>query len=266
LLGGARDGQRFEPVFGKGAPIKGQVVGPNAQPLSHVWVQVRSDLGSSRANHQIREAMKQGKDSAEVSDLVKPLPHFRVAGETGDDGTFNFAAMPVGQNVTVSLDHDEYDTLAESFDVKDDKLVEKRFVLVPRTEIFGRVISGETGEPLAGVKIELGEGGVPPAALRMFNSDAPVATATTDPNGNFRFKRVQAGPPAISIHPSGYDIVEENFQAAAVEPMRHDVKLFKAAGLTGQVVDSANNPIEGVAIYWNYPEVAMLGEGMAVKG
>jgi len=264
-LSAARDGQRFELIFGKGAPITGKVVGANDQPLAHVWVQVRSDLGSSRANRQIQEAMKQGKDQAEVNDLVKSLPHYRVAGETGDDGTFRFAAMPVGQNVTVSLDHEEYDVLVESFDVKDDKPVEKRFVLLPRTEIFGRVISGETGEPLAGVKIELGEGGVPASALRMFSNDVVIATATTDPNGNYRFPRVQRGPQALSIQHSGYDQVEENFQATGVEPCRHDIKLFKSAGLTGQVVDSANNPIEGVSIYWNYPEVAML-TNMAAQG
>jgi hypothetical protein len=264
-LSGARDGQRFELIFVKGAPLQGKVVGSNDQPIAHVWVQVRSDLGSSRANRQIQEAMKQGKDSADVNDMVKALPHFRVAGESADDGTFKFAAMPVGQNVTVSLDHDEYDTLTESFDVKDDKPVEKRFVLLPRTEIFGRVISGESGEPLAGVKLELGEGGVPAAALRMFGSDTTVATATTDPNGNYRFPRVQRGPQAISIQHTGYDLVEDSFQATGVEPCRHDIKMFKSAGLTGQVVDSANNPIEGVSIFWNYPEVALLGE-MSVKG
>ena len=264
-LSAARDGQRFELIFGKGAPITGKVVGTNDQPLAHVWVQVRSDLGSSRANRQIQEAMKQGKDQAEVNDLVKSLPHYRVAGETGDDGTFRFAAMPVGQNVTVSLDHEEYDALVESFDVKDDKPVEKRFVLLPRTEIFGRVISGETGEPLAGVKIELGEGGVPASALRMFSNDVVIATATTDPNGNYRFPRVQRGPQALSIQHAGYDQVEENFQATGVEPCRHDIKLFKSAGLTGQVVDSANNPVEGVSIFWNYPEVAML-TNMATQG
>lgn len=254
-----KDGQQVELVFGKGTPIKGKVTrAGTGEPIAHAWIQIRSDMGGGAASDQIQDAVLHGKTASDIADLLKPHPYFRVTAETPEDGTFAFPALPIGQQVTVTLDHDDYDSFTDQIDVKDGPAIEKNYVLVTRTEIFGRVTAGETGEPLAGVKVEAGEGGVPPSAIRIFGSGAQILEATTDVNGNYVIPKVARGPQSLAVHFAGYDEYASSFEATAEARCQHDIKLFKAASLSGQVLDSANNPIEGVAIYSTYSEVVVF--------
>jgi carboxypeptidase family protein len=254
-----KDGQQVELVFGKGAPIKGKVTrAGTGEPIAHAWVQIRSDMGGGAASEQIQDAVLHGKSTSEIADLLKPHPYFRVTAETAADGAFSFSALPIGQQVTLTFDHDDFDSLTDTIDVKDATPLEKNYVLVTRTEIYGRITAGENGEPLAGVKVEAGEGGVPPSAIRIFGGGAQILEATTDVNGNYVIPKVARGPQSIQVHFPGYDEYAASFEATAEARCQHDIKLYKAASLSGQVVDSANNPIEGVSIYSTFSEVVVF--------
>lgn len=254
-----KDGQQVELVFGKGAPIKGKVTrAGTGEPVAHAWIQILSDMGGGAASEQIKDAILHGKTANDIADLLKPHPYFRVTGESADDGSFSFGALPIGQRMTLSIDHDDYDSISDDIDVKGESAIEKNYALVTRTEIFGRVTSGETGEPIAGVKVEAGEGGVPPSAIRIFGGGAQVLEATTDVNGNYVIAKVARGPQSVLVHFPGYDEYAASFEATAEARCQHDIKLFKAASISGQVLDSANNPIEGVSLYSTYSEVVVF--------
>jgi len=261
-LRGAKDGKRIELVFRKGVGLNAVVT--NAEtgaPVADAYVQIRSDFGLSAITRRIQIALRQGVDPAEIQDhekLTEPQATFRATATTDAEGRFSAPAIPPDTQITVQIDHGSFDQLEDRFEFTGSAPVTKEYALLPRTQIFGRVVADESGEPIPGAKVQAGQGGIPVAALARFGTVRnEIFEAVTDANGNYRLKRIPRGKQSLYVHYPGYDDYAADFEVRSTEPHEHEIRLVRSATLEGQVVDNANNPIEGVDLYW-IPVEAML--------
>lgn len=263
-LRGAKDTKRLEFVFRRGTPFSGVLTSAeNDAPVAGAYLQIRSDFGLGAVAMRIQAALRQGVDPADIEGhdtLSNAQAYFRTEAMTDAQGRFSVTAIPVGTQVDVTIDHDNFDPLKDKFDAKESSPVEKNYVLVPRTEVFGKVLADESGEPIVGAKVQAGESGIPPSAIAFFGTgNATIYESVTDANGAYRLKRIPRGKQSLYVRYPGYTDYVASFDVFAAEPYQHDIRLKRSATLIGQVVDSANNPLEGVDIYWFLPVAMMLG-------
>jgi hypothetical protein len=264
-LRGAQEGKRIEFVFRKGIAFSGLVTSAaTGAPVAGAWLQVRSDFGIAAARERAQRALQRGTEAPDIDGYDKlkdAAAFFRDAVTTDAEGRFRVAAIPSDARVVVQVDHDDYDPIEEAIDVKSAVPIEKNYVLQPRTEIYGRVVADETGDPIIGAKVQAGERGLPVDALAFFPAGtASVLESVTDANGNYRLKKIQRGKQYVYLHYPGYDPYVASFEVKGSEPHQHEIRLKRSASLSGQVVDSASNPIEGVNLFW------MVAEEAAVRG
>src|SRR6185436_8035140 len=249
-LRGAKDGKRLELVFRRGTPFTGILTSAeNGAPVADAYLQIRSDFGLGAVTQRIQSALRQGVDAADIEGhdkLSTPQAFFRTEATSDAQGKFTVPAIPVGTQVDVTIDHDAFDPLADKFDTKESVAVEKNYVLVPRTEIFGKVLADESGEPIVGAKVQAGEGGIPPTAIGFFGAgSATIFESVTDANGAYRLKKIPRGKQSLYVRYPGYTDYVANFEVRAAEPFAHEIRLKRSASILGQIVDSANNPLEG---------------------
>lgn len=263
-LRGAKDGKRYELIFGQGAPVSGIVTDSvSGKPVGNAYVQARSDLGMAGVTARIQLALRQGVKAEDIQDhdkMSEPMPFVRVDATTGPDGRFAFPSLPIGFPVTISVEHEEFENLEDSFTAKEPTAVERTLALQPRIEIFGRVVADESGEPIIGAKVQAGENGMPINAIILFGQgSAAIFEDTSNANGEYRLRRVTRGKQCVSVRYPGYEDYVGNFEVKTAEPYQHEIRLKRAASLTGQVVDNAENPIEGVEIYWVLERANLFG-------
>jgi hypothetical protein len=109
-LSAARDGQRFELIFGKGAPITGKVVGANDQPLRPAGASISQRARTARSGRVVALTSR-GERSRAVA------PHYRVGRYRRRRTSLRrHAGRPERDGEPRTR---EYDALVESFDVKD---------------------------------------------------------------------------------------------------------------------------------------------------
>jgi hypothetical protein len=262
-LRGAKDNKRIELVFRKGVPLNGVIKSSETgAPVADAFVQVTSDFGISAIIKRIQMARQQGVEPADIEGydkITEPQAFFRAEATTGPDGKFTLPCSPLAAQTIVSIDHDAFDAFEDRFEAKDVPSIEKEYSLLPRTEIFGKVVADETGEPIPGVKVQAGDRGIPINVIGLFGANsAAIIESVTDASGNYRLKRIQRGKQSLYIRYPGYDDYSASFEVHSSDPYEHQIRLKRAASLSGQVLDNANNPIEGVSIYWILPETIPL--------
>jgi hypothetical protein len=265
---GVKEGSKIEFLFRKGIPLTGVVTSAEGgAPIAGAFVQVQSDFGGGAIKQRIQIALRQGVQPTDIQGhdkMDEPVSFFRADATTDASGRYSIAAVPNDVKLIANVDHESFDTLEDPFDVKDQKAVEHNFALFPRTEIYGKVVRDDTGDPIPGAKVLAGEDGIPIPAIRMFGTgSAAILDAVADANGAYRLKRIARGRQYLMVELTGYEVYTATFDVTGSEPYQHEIRLKAAAGLTGQVLDNANNPIEGVSIYWVQPDANILGrEGL----
>ncbi len=264
LTAGAKDGQRVELLFRKGPPLTGIVTDSvSGAPIPDAWVRIRSDFGYGLVARRMQMALRQGVARDEITGaegLDQANAIFQFSATTDAQGRFTVHAVPSGTKSVVSIDHDEFDPYVELVDVKDSTPQERTFALLPRTEIFGKVVADDTGEPIPGAKVLAGEDGLPVKAILMFGAgSAAIYESVSDANGNYRLKKISRGKQHLNVQYPGYEEYNGSFEVSGKDAFEHEIRLKRAAGISGQVLDNANNPIEGVSLYWMPADANVMG-------
>lgn len=264
-LRGGKDGNRVEFLFQKGAVASGTVLNSETgEPIADAYVQLRCDFGMSATTTRIQQALRQGVDPRDIQGyelLSNPRPSFRAAATTGADGKYTIAAAPFAADLVISVEHSAFDTYEEVFSVEAGQPITRDVRLFPRVDIFGKVIADDSGEPIPGVKVEAAEDGVPVTVVYLLGrGSGTVVESVTDANGNYRLKKMPRGKQFVSVTYPGYEAFNGAFEITSTEPeFQYEIRLKRSATLVGRVVDNANQPIEGVAIYHATAETQVMG-------
>jgi hypothetical protein len=116
--------------------------------------------------------------------------------------------------------------------------------------VEGTVINSATGSGIAGVKVDLAQGG------------DSYYSATTDPQGHFLFDHVQNGVYNVRYSSPDYDLVREpgparQFPVTAGTPVKLEARMTPLARVSGRVVDGAGKPVPGAVVSIAGPQYAM---------
>lgn len=271
-LRGGKDGNRVEFLFQKGAVASGTILNSETgEPIADAYVQLRCDFGMSATTARIQMALRQGIDPRDIQDyslLENPRPSFRASATSGPDGKYTVAAAPFDADLVISVEHEAFDTFEEVFAVKGGEAITHDVRLFPRVDIFGKVLADDSGEPIPGVKVEAAEGGVPVSVVYLLGrGSGTIVESVTDANGSYRLKKMPRGKQFISVTYPGYEAFNGPFEIKSTEPeYQYEIRLKRSATLIGRVVDNANQPIEGVAIYHATAETQVMGnKGLAAE-
>ncbi len=261
-----KTGGRTTLIWGPQVSLKGTVVAADDQsPVTGVFTQVRCDLDADLVISRIRRAQQTGQAVEDVPGFGEAMPFFHRTMETDENGQFSVEAIPAGYDVFVSFSHDEFDSLQERIRTKPETDVERKFVLLNRTEIFGKVVDDVTGEPLAGVLVQATEGGVPLEAYALLGSEPVLFESITDDDGNYRIVNVPRGRQLLQVEHEGYHQMRESFEITERDPVERNLRLSQGARLSGRVLDTSGRPVEGATVYWLHPQELILGAEMSLK-
>jgi uncharacterized GH25 family protein len=112
--------------------------------------------------------------------------------------------------------------------------------------VVGRVF-GPGGSPVADAQVE-----VLPPAERGFRARFNAARASTDGDGNYRLEAVPEGPVSIAASHAGYQRAVKDLDVQKGEN-RADLRLEEGAEVSGRVVDSSGQPVEGARVVVKAP-------------
>ncbi|MCC6488008.1 MAG: sigma-70 family RNA polymerase sigma factor [Candidatus Hydrogenedentes bacterium] len=187
-----------------------------------------------------------------IDEQGKPLEDASVGAakrhtRTDADGNFRLVQMPpgtfsLGASLTGYYDRNGLD---------DERLVESgtedvEIVLRRRGTVSGRVIDGETGDPVAAFGI-MQFGGV---GSSLSSSDEGHMRSVKDADGQFTLKDVVLDEATIAVKADGY---MPAFEVVRLDSGEHlegiTLKLYKGHTLDGFVVDEHGNPIEGAGVF-----------------
>jgi len=264
-LRGGKDGNRLELLFQKGTTCSGTVVnGETGAPIADAYIQLRSDFGMAAVTKRIQMAIQQGVDPRDIQGyelLDQAHPYFRAEATSDASGKFTFPTVPFNTDLALSIEHDSYDSFDEHFKPTTADPIQRELRLLPRVDIFGKVLADDTGEPIPGVKVEAAEGGIPVSVVAMLGRGSGVIVdSVTDANGAYRLKKLPRGRQYVSVSFPGYEEYTGTFEIKSTEPeYAHEIRLKRASTLSGVVVDSADQPIEGVAVYYVTAETQIMG-------
>lgn len=260
---GAKDGTRLEFLFRKGTSLVATVTnGETDAPIEGAYVQVRTDFGAAGQARRIQTALRQGVDPRDIQGyeiLENPQPYYRADGVSDAAGRIEIANVPFGTVVSLAAEHDSFDSYAQTIEPKDGEPLQVELRLLPRVDIVGKVLVDETGEPIPGVKVQASDGGMPLSVVGLLGGGS-VVEAVTDANGAYRLRKLQRGKQFVAVSYPGYDTFEHAFEVSSTDPeYALEVRLKRTAALSGRVVDNANQPIEGVSVYFATQEALLLG-------
>ncbi len=131
---------------------------------------------------------------------------------------------------------------------EEDSSVERDFDL-PGGEVFGRVVSAETRQPLSGVRVLARDAGGDAVAA------AGLKQALTDGKGEFRFRSLQPGRYDIVVGGTGFvgrgDVGHEIVEGVTVTGAATDVgevRLPSGGSFSGRVTNAAGESLAGVLV------------------
>ncbi len=262
---GGRDGKRVEFLFQRGAVASGSILNAETgEPIADAYVQIRCDFGNSLTTQRIQMALRQGVDPRDIEgyDLLEnPRPSFRAEATSGPDGKYTIASAPYDLNLLLSVEHDSYCAFEEVFPANAGEPITRDVRLFPRVDIFGKVVADDSGDPIPGVKVQAAEGGIPLSVMIMLGRGSGVIVdSVTDANGSYRLKNMPRGKQFVSVTYPGYEEFNGAFEIKTNDPeFLYEIHLKRSASLSGRVVDNANQPIEGVSIYYATSETQVMG-------
>ena len=114
-----------------------------------------------------------------------------------EDGRFIDRSLTRYTSVLYIITHDDYaDGQVRRYVAEDDYQMEETVRLYKGSEVTGRVVDRESGEPIAHAAVEYYTGTHSPYEMRR-----PLATGRTGEDGRFRFERVTGGRGTIEVRP-----------------------------------------------------------------
>jgi protocatechuate 3,4-dioxygenase beta subunit len=198
--------------------LRGKITGPDGRPIAGAQVSAASPLHPPVDG--IRATRSNANGDFEISDLKKenvsqPLS---VPGKPGAFTT-TFGSLHV-QHPGFAWTAVSYNEVPSTLNV----------ILRPAAVIEGRVINGETGEPVAGVVVEAR--GTP-----LFRSPSPYAI--TDSQGRYRLESLNANQYVIWAEKEGWTVhgVEGFNIDVGQTKTAPDLRLIRGQLIVGQVID-----------------------------
>ena len=148
----------------------------------------------------------------------------------------------------------------------------------PPVVVLGRVVDGDTGQPVGGAVVQLGTAGPPPALTAAMEAglEAPPPRAAgaqqqfviADANGRFVFRDVRPGSYPLTARIPGYLVgsygalrpqgAADRLEVPASRPVTEaTIRIWRYASINGTVRDEAGEPAVGVGV--RVLRVAMTG-------
>ncbi len=167
---------------------------------------------------------------------------------TGRDGRYQMSHVVPG-TIAFSATLEGYLSVSGEADLSPGAILVFSPALTPGTvpvpaALLGTITDAQTGDPLAGVTIEV--------------TGDTVATATTDAQGAYRIEPLNVGPVAVQARLSGYDPVLADTNVSEFQQITFSPALYplattppgsNASALTGVVFDASTHvPLPGVTV------------------
>ncbi len=217
----SRPGHRpnnLEILMPEAGSLRGKITGPDGRPMEGVQVSAASPLHPPVDG--IRAARSNVNGDYEISDLKredfsKPVP------VPGKAGAFH------GRVGILYIQHPGFAWTAINYNKVPSTL---NVALQPAAVIEGRVIDGETGEPVAGVAVEARGAPLPPS---------PSPCAVTDSQGRYRLESLNANQYVIWAEKEGWTVhAIEGFSIDVGQTKSvPDLRLIRGQLVVGQVID-----------------------------
>lgn len=244
----------------------GKVVLPNVTPMSDRLYVVAKDYEAGTVNlkwprgaMQRVELIKGGKtlSGTIVSTTGEPLPGATVtSGLSGysatavadENGKFEIYGLPKDQgNLYPVIEAPGFVTKGRfSFPLTNDDMTVK-WELAPGATITGQIVHHETGEPIPGIKMTVGDS-------RFGGSNNKAPTATTNDNGRYRLIGVADGQNIVHAFSDDYAPEMKTVSVTTGTEATADFTLKIGKPITGTITDVDGKPIAGVWLVtdtWN---------------
>ena len=211
-----------------GAAIEGIVTDPRGRPVERAWVMLRPF-------------------DPEGFMMAETAFHGRPPIQTGSDGRFRIADLPLGIRFNLRVHHAEL--LPEEVNgIEAPTTRPLRIQLSLPRSLAGRVIDAQ-GEPIANASVTQMESTSAPDGSNVMQSLGDQVR--TDEEGRFVLSRVKPGTMQLRVSAFGYRSrdaqrirVPEEGEAAPVE-----IILEPGTSLQGQVLDSQGQPVPGASVH-----------------
>lgn len=244
----------------------GKVVLPGVSPMSdRLYVVAKGyeaatvNLKWPRGAMQRVELVEGGKtlSGTVVSTTGEPLPGATVtSGLSGysatavadENGEFAIYGLPKDQgNLYPVIEAPGFVTKSRfSFPLTNDDMTVK-WELAPGATIVGQVLRQETGEPIPGIKMTVGDS-------RFGGSNDKAPTATTNENGRYRLIGVSDGENVVSAFSDDYAPKMKTVSVSTGTEAKADFSLEVGKPVTGTITDLNGKPVAGVWLVtdtWN---------------
>lgn len=244
----------------------GKVVLPNVTPMSdRLYVVAKGyeaaivNLKWPRGAMQRVELIEGGKtlSGTIVSTTGEPLPGATVtSGLSGysatavadENGEFAIYGLPKDQgNLYPVIEASGFVTKSRfSYQLTNDDMTVK-WELAPGATITGQVVHQETGEPIPGIKMTVGDS-------RFGGSNDKAPTATTNDNGRYRLIGVTDGQNIVHAFSDDYAPQMKTVSVGTGTEAKADFSLAAGKPVTGTITDPNGKPVAGVWLVtdtWN---------------
>lgn len=137
-----------------------------------------------------------------------------------------------------------------------------RWELAPGATIIGRVLHHETGEPIPGIRITVGDS-------RFSGSNDKAPTATTNENGRYRLLGVSDGQNVVNAFSDDYAPAMKTISVSTGTEATADFTLKVGKPVTGTITDVDGKPIAGVRLVtdtWNGARMFLREDRTDSKG
>lgn len=164
----------------------------------------------------------------------------------GDDGSFRFDALPIGQYTLVAGDQvfDPQASAVVTTGQEDIELVIGELT-APGANISGTVVRGGDGAPLAGVKIEANR--VQRTGTSGWSASS-VRSVTSNENGEYLFADLVPGEYYFEAILQDYARGKSLPKVEKIGESRIDFTLYQERTIQITVLDSAGDPVPGAAV------------------
>jgi outer membrane protein OmpA-like peptidoglycan-associated protein len=150
--------------------------------------------------------------------------------QTDDQGRASFERVPAGR-VTASAARHAYQDGGATFTLEPAAAIDQTLRLEPATVgvVVGQVVSADSGEPLPGVEVAIGD-----------------QRASADSDGRFRFEGIDAGEATVTARKAVYEPRRETISVVAAESVEVRIALLPIT--YGTVVGVVVDAVSGQAI------------------
>lgn len=213
--------------------IRGVVVGPGGEAVDTFTVQAQSEA----AQRDPRKA-----------------PKAQTFTPTGGDGAFEYRGIASGV-YTVNIRSPQFSAASiPAVAVADGEVVDLgKIVLEAGGVVFGKVVDGASGLPIAGARVQITQGSsrfIRSAAANIAGaSTSPVQTTGAD--GGFRFTNLKGGSLSLRISQDGYvtSTVNDVNPDSAPSSQNLVLELSQGGEITGQVLGADGKARAGMTVY-----------------